>query len=70
MFVCRGCLKDKEAYEFSMSKSTGPCENCHYTDVCADIPHAFAAIDPKWKLNLYNDLTRLGLNEEAAKWGP
>jgi len=70
VFVCQGCIKDKKQFAYAAFKSKGPCENCRYTDVCVDIPSFAVDIDPKWKANLYRDLTKAGLPEEAAKWAP
>jgi len=55
-FQCRSCYKDKVAFDMAGFKSKGPCENCHYTDICIDAPFN---TDPRWKLNVAEDLARL-----------
>ena len=36
MFICKGCMKDDQHYDFHMFKSHGPCEICGKTQTCAD----------------------------------
>lgn len=57
MFICKGCSKDKSVFDWA-HLSKGPCENCHFTDLCTDFKDT--EIDPKWKENLRADLERIG----------
>ena len=39
MFYCEECANKNEwPYEFWMLPSYGPCEMCHKTRVCVDVP--------------------------------
>lgn len=67
-FQCRGCYNDKDWFDTGSFKSKGPCETCHYTDICIDAPFN---TDPRWKENLIHDLTQAGLPQPdwLAKYG-
>lgn len=62
MFICRGCAKNKADWDEHMFRSKGPCENCHYTDICIDDR---VEIDPNWKKNLEADLAEIARRQNA-----
>ena len=40
MFICNDCYPLDELDSLITPKSYGPCESCHKTTVCYDIPHS------------------------------
>ena len=72
MFMCRKCLVENyemPKWEDTYSRSFGPCEFCHKSNLCIDIPHQYFVVKGQhttWecanKANVFKDDHTCGCN--------